>query len=146
MASTKLAEGSTWVTKPLASDSKRARGDFKAKAGDDKFSSLQRKQIMSTMQSLPTQTQSRFLLTEWSQLQTLMKPSEEDLRAARASATVAEEETERSGGLPRQRSATWYADKPTAIQDERIGGDGVLTEKWNSQKRRGEQKGELIEV
>lgn len=65
---------------------------------------------MSTMQILPMQrqSQSRFLATEWwSQLQTLKKVSSEDFRAARASATVEEEERERSGGLPRQRSATW---------------------------------------
>lgn len=72
-----------------------------------------------------------------------MKPSSEDLRAARASATVAEEETERSGGLPRQRSATWYADKPTAIQDRRSGRDergSVLTEKSNCEKEGSREK------
>lgn len=69
------------------------------------------------MHTFPMHLQLSFTSDEWSQLQTLMQLSSEDLRAAKASPTV-EETTERDfkGGLPRQRSATSYANNRTAIQ------------------------------
>lgn len=72
------------------------------------------------MHSLPThvhvQVQAR-TTSLWSvQSHTLTKLSSEDLRAAKASATVAERESGFKAGFPRQRSDTSCDSKLTAMQ------------------------------
>lgn len=111
--------GSTCLTTTLAGEIRTETGESSAVDGDVMFSSLQRKQMMSTMETLPMHWQG--LMRDWSemwwwlQVQRLIWVSSVDLRAVRASRMVAEMESDFKGGLPRQRSATICDSKRDAI-------------------------------
>lgn len=68
------------------------------------------------MQIFPTHRHSSWILTEWSQLHTLIKLSSDVLSADKASPTVAEMERDLRAGFPRQRSDTTCASKLKAMQ------------------------------
>lgn len=105
-------------------------GVWRALEGSAKFSSLQRKQITSTIQIFPIQRHtesppppsSRTFL-EWSQLQTLTWGSPAFFNAVNASNTVASAWIGFSGGLPRHRSDTSRFRKLTAMQMRILEGD-----------------------
>lgn len=107
--------GSKCLTSPETLGITASTGDWSAVEGDVRFSSLHRKQAMSTRETFPTHLQSASL-EEWLQLQTLTQPSPDFRRAAIASATVAETNRHLSGGFPRQRSDTSFAKNLTAMQ------------------------------
>lgn len=107
---TNLAFGSKCLTRADPLGIKTSSGASSALAGQDRFSSLPKKHMTSTMQTFPTHRQSSdsdlSLFSEWSQLHTLRLLSPSRLRADKASPTVAEIERDLTGGFPRQRSET----------------------------------------
>lgn len=108
-------------------------GARSAAEGSNKFSSLHKKQITSTIQTFPTHRHSPPLpppaagKSGWclsSQAHTLMQLSPTDLLSAdKASATVAETGRALSAGFPRHRSDTSRARNLTAIQLLDLQGD-----------------------
>ncbi|KAK2987923.1 hypothetical protein RJ640_003401 [Escallonia rubra] len=115
-------EGSTCLTRPASTcDSKTETWALRTEDGDDRFFSMQRMQITSTMRfqqvllhaketnhidheifPMHRQFSSDFEEDKWLQLHMLMQLSSEVFKATKASPTVAMTDRDLSRGLPRQ--------------------------------------------
>lgn len=103
-----LQWGSTWRTRPETGGRRAERGEARAEMGWEMLSGRHKKQIMSTMPTLPRQRQSgpAWSPSEWAQLQTLRKRSPDWEREERAWEMAEATGRQRIGGFPKQRSET----------------------------------------
>lgn len=106
----------TWRTRSEEFLDSKIWTDFcKASYGEDRFSSLHKKQIISTIQIFPTHIQFEQAVRS-KHVQTLKELSSVRFNAKKASPTVAEIDKVVNGGFPIKSSDTSYLNKLTSIQ------------------------------